>query len=68
MKIYVAIQPDLEYEVDDVVLVVEDGVWKNVCWVKGFDDIEWEEANAFAEKLAKTLGVEFVGEINEFVR
>jgi len=67
MKAYVAKQPDFENEVDDVVLVLEEGDWKQICWIKGFYDHEWEEANAFAEKVAKILGVEFVGEIEEYI-
>lgn len=66
MKAYIAKQPDFEYEVDDVVLIIEDGDWKQTCWIKGFDDSEWEEANEFAEKIAKFLNLEFIGEIEEY--
>ena len=67
MKAYVAIQPDFEHEVQDVVLIIEDQNFKRTCWISGFDDVEWEAANAFAEKVAKTLSVEFVGEIEEYI-
>ena len=65
MKAYVAKTPDLENEVDDVFLIIEDGDWKRTCWIRGFDDTEWKEANEFAEKIAKFLNIEFVGEIEE---
>jgi hypothetical protein len=67
MKAYIAKRPDLEYEVDDVVLVIEEDGQKIICRIKGFNDYEWEEASAFAEKLAQTLGIEFIGEIEEYI-
>lgn len=71
IKVFVAVQADLEYEVDDVMIVIQEGnegeedFVERRCWVRGFDDVDWTEANAYAEELAKTLGVEFVGEIAE---
>lgn len=57
---YVCISPDFENEVLDVIAVIEG----EQCHVKGFDDVEWKEADAFAEKIAKRLGVEHRGEVN----
>lgn len=68
---YVATQADLEYEVDDVIIIIHegepnsDGFVERRSWVRGFDDHEWEQAREYAENLAKTLGIEFIGEVAE---
>ena len=59
MKISVQIESDLENEVEDVIIVIEeDGEVRN-CWVKGFDDVDWEEAQEYAKRLATALNVDF---------
>lgn len=54
LDIYLIIEPDFDHKVDDVVMII-DG---EKSWIKGFDDDEWEETKAFAEKLAAQLGIE----------
>ena len=63
MKAYIATQPDLENEIDDVVLIIEDGEELRTCWICGFDDIDWKEAEDYAIKISKLLNIEYVGEI-----
>lgn len=70
MKMFVAKQCDLEYEVDDIMLFFEFTELETLglpttqkIWIKGFDDVDWKEADEFAEKLAKTLKCEYVGEV-----
>ena len=47
-----------DYEVIDVYL----GVDSKEYYIKGFDDVEWETAEVFAETFAKSLNIEFVGD------
>lgn len=44
---------DFDNEVIDVVLLING----SECWVKGFDDIEWEKANGFALELSTSFGL-----------
>jgi hypothetical protein len=63
MKISVATTPDFDFELVDVVMLVEDDRGTSNCWVRGFDDDEWEAAEQYARDLAKLLGCEYVGEV-----
>ena len=56
---YVCTSPDWDNNVVDVTIVI-DG---EPCWVKGFDDTECKEADAYAQKIAEKLGLEFVGDV-----
>lgn len=62
MKAYICTKQDWEYEVIDVFLVLENEGLKEERDIRGFDDFEWEEADKFAQLLAKTLSIEFVGD------
>lgn len=62
MKAFICTKQDWEYEVIDVFLVLENEGIKEERDIRGFDDFEWEEANKFAEELAKLLSIEFVGD------
>lgn len=62
MKAYICTKQDWDYEVVDVFLVIENEGLKEEKGIRGFDDFEWEEANKFAELLAETLSIEFVGD------
>lgn len=57
MDIKVIQQSDFEYEVEDIILIVDD----EECWIKGFDDVDWKEAREYGEALATALGVPFEG-------
>ena len=64
-KISVATASDFDFELVDVLILVEyDGSTKN-CWVRGFDYDEWEVAEQYARELAEILGCEYIGEIAE---
>lgn len=63
MKVSVATIPDFDFEIVDVVMRVEDDRGTSNCWVRGFDDDEWEAAEQYARDLAKLLGCEYVGEV-----
>lgn len=65
MKAWIQTTPDFEYEVDDVILCIEDGENIITTWITGFDDVDWEKAVKFAEDLAKTLNIEYIGEVGE---
>ena len=58
-KFHIQTTPDLENGVVDVIAVLDD----EKCWVKGFDDTEWEGAEKYAEALAKKLGLEYIGDV-----
>ena len=58
MKPYICTKNDWDYEVIDVFLVTQD----EELHLKGFDDVEWREANSFAERIADSLNIEFVGD------
>lgn len=62
MKIHVEVQSDFEYEVEDVVLIIEDDEEIRTCWVTGFDDVDLKNAKEYAKRLATTLNVEFIDE------
>ena len=40
-------------------------LYSNRLLSAGFDDIDWEKAVKFAEDLAKTLNIEYIGEVGE---
>ena len=61
MKSYICTKNDWDYEVIDVFLVTQD----EELHLKGFDDVEWLEANSFAERIADSLNIEFVGDKTE---
>lgn len=65
MKAWIQTTPDFEYEVVDVILCIEDAENIITTWITGFDDIDWEKAVKFAEDLAKTLNIEYIGEVGE---
>jgi hypothetical protein len=65
MKAWVQTTPDHENEVTDVLLCIKTDDKVRYAWINGFDDDEWEEAVKFAEDLAKTLSIEYVGEVGE---
>lgn len=65
MKAWIQTTPDFEYEVVDVILCIEDGENIITTWITGFDDVDWEKAVKFAEDLAKTLNIEYIGEVGE---
>lgn len=64
MKAVVYIKNDWDYEVIDVWLGIynHDGTPVDEHSVMGFDESDWQQANQFAETLAKTLNIEFVGD------
>lgn len=62
MKNWIQTTPDFDYEVIDVYLVIDD---KELFWLKGFDDVEWKEAIDFAEGIARSLGIEYIGSVGE---
>jgi tRNA U34 2-thiouridine synthase MnmA/TrmU len=61
MKAWIQTTPDFDYEVIDVYLVIK----SELLHLKGFNDDEWEEAMKFAEEVAATLGIEYIGEVGE---
>ena len=63
MKVSVATTPDFDFEIVDVLILVEDDRGTSNCWVRGYDDDEWEAAEQYARDLAKVLGCEYVGEV-----
>jgi hypothetical protein len=63
MKAWIQTTPDFDYEVIDVNLVIQSG--KQLFHIKGFDDVEWAEAEQFAQELAAELGIEYIGEAGE---
>ena len=64
MKAYIAKQYDLENEIVDIVLILECPETR-VSWIKGYDDVDWEEADKFAGELAKILNCKYLGEYYE---
>lgn len=63
MKYKIANQMDFDYNIIDIVLLIENETWSENCWIKGFDDFEWKEADDFAKQIASDLNIEYVGEI-----
>lgn len=63
MKAWIQTTPDFDYEVIDVYLVIQSS--KQLFPIKGFDDVEWAEAEQFAQELAAELGIEYIGEAGE---
>ena len=62
MKAVIAIDSDFDHEVVDVFLLLHSNGYTDITWLKGFDDIEWEAAELYANEVAKTLSIEYVGE------
>ncbi len=60
MKIWVQRGPYFDNEIGDISIVIEEGDTIKYCWVCGFDEDEWDQADAYVEQLAKTLGCEVV--------
>ena len=56
MKIEIHKTPDFDNEIIDVSISI-DG---SDCWVKGFDGVDWEEADKFANELATQLNLKIV--------
>lgn len=65
MKAWVQTTPDFEYEVVDVILGLQVGEDVTATWIKGFDDVDWEQAEQFARDLATLLHCEYIGEVGE---
>ena len=65
MKAWVQTTPDFEYEVVDVLLGIDTGEETTTAWIKGFDDVDWEQAEQFARDLAALLHCEYLGEVGE---
>ena len=65
MKAWIQTTPDFDYEVVDVLLCIDTGDELIATGIKGFDDIDWEKSVKFAEDLAKTLNIEYIGEVGE---
>ena len=61
IKAFICTKMDWESEVIDVILVIND----KDCWIKGFDDNEWKEADEFADELAKALSIENKGDMTD---
>ena len=59
MEPYICTKNDWDYEVIDVFLVIEN---MDDIHIKGFDDVEWREAEEYARTVASELGIEFVGD------
>jgi hypothetical protein len=56
IEISVEMIDDFDNEVIDVFIkVLIDGIEKDMLWVKGFDDTEWEEANELVSQLKSKL-------------
>jgi hypothetical protein len=60
MKIWVQTETDFDNEVIDISIVIEEGDTVKYCWVCGFDENDWQQADVYAELLSKTLGCEVV--------
>ena len=63
MKVEVCFKSDFDHEVMDVMLRIEDQGEVRDVWVKGFDEVDWEQVNPYANKLAAALGIEYIGEV-----
>lgn len=50
---YIFKSEDWDHNVTDVHIVL----FGSICWVKGFDDDEWEECNQFIYKLSELTGL-----------
>jgi hypothetical protein len=59
MKPYICTKTDWDYEVIDVFLVIEN---MDDIHLKGFDDVDWQKADEYAESIASMLNLEFVGD------
>lgn len=55
---YICLKNDWDHELIDVFLVIGD----EEIHMGAFDDVEWREAEEFAQKIANSLDIEFVGD------
>lgn len=64
MKTYIYKKTDWEYDVIDVFLgLFNDGVEPvEEFHLKGFDDVEWREAEEFAKMVSEAINVEYIGD------
>jgi len=60
IRVHVITEPDFDNEVQDVTIIVRDSEGERHCWVRGFDDDEWEQAEQYAKQLASVLNVDFI--------
>lgn len=58
---YICIKNDWDHEVIDALLVVGEEEF----YMKAFDEVEWREAEEFAEKIANSLNIEFIGNVTD---
>lgn len=58
MKPYICKKMDWDWNVIDIILFVDDVEYN----IKGFDEDEWQEAENFAESLANSLNIVYVGD------
>lgn len=56
--VFVCTKTDWDHDVIDVFLIVKEKKY----YIKGFNDVEWEEAEQFAKDFAQSLEVEYVGD------
>ena len=63
MRAWIQSTTDFDYEVIDITLCIEDKGTIIYAWLKGFDDIEWEQAKQFAQTVATMLHCEYIGEV-----
>lgn len=63
MKIWIQSESDFDNEVTDVTLCIQEGEIVTYCWVRGFDDTEWDQAKRFAEELAVILRCPYLGQV-----
>lgn len=65
MKAFISNKTDWDNEVIDVTLVLEENDIQTVCHIKGFDDVDWKDAVAFAEKLSTVLNIQYLGDMTD---
>lgn len=59
MKPYICTKMDWDYGIVDVFLIVDK---IDDFFLKGFDDVDWQKADEYAESIASILNLEFVGD------
>lgn len=64
MKAFIYTKQDWDYEVIDVFLgLFGDGIEPiEESHLKGFDDVEWREAEEFAKMVSEATNVEYIGD------
>lgn len=63
MKTWIQTTPDFDHEVVDVFICIDTDDEVITSWVRGYDDVDWEQAQRFAEELATVLNCEYIGEV-----